>query len=172
MAGRALCIIRLNRINSTFRLSCADKRIDRRHSSSRLAVLWRASGVDSSIKTGIQGFYQGVTNSAYWTWLSEYNTVGLNGDGTAALPNGLLFETLADALDVTSRHQGIPCATLRENTERPITISEGTNRLLKAATLPAAAQDALAGKWPKGSRPALWDGQVAQRAARSLRARL
>jgi len=67
---------------------------------------------------------------------------------------------------------GIPCATLRENTERPITISEGTNRLLKAATLPAAAQDALAGKWPKGSRPALWDGQVAQRAARSLRARL
>jgi UDP-N-acetylglucosamine 2-epimerase (non-hydrolysing) len=67
---------------------------------------------------------------------------------------------------------GIPCATLRENTERPITLSEGTNRLLKPATLLAAAQEALAGKWPKGRRPALWDGQVAQRAARSLRARL
>jgi UDP-N-acetylglucosamine 2-epimerase (non-hydrolysing) len=67
---------------------------------------------------------------------------------------------------------GIPCATLRENTERPITLSEGTNRLLKPATLLAAALEALAGKWPKGTRPALWDGQVAQRAARSLRARL
>jgi UDP-N-acetylglucosamine 2-epimerase (non-hydrolysing) len=67
---------------------------------------------------------------------------------------------------------GIPCATLRENTERPITISEGTNRLLKPATLLAAAQEALAGKWPKGNRPALWDGRVAQRAAHSLRTRL
>jgi UDP-N-acetylglucosamine 2-epimerase (non-hydrolysing) len=35
---------------------------------------------------------------------------------------------------------GIPCATLRENTERPITLTEGTNRLLVAAQLPAAAR--------------------------------
>ena len=43
MAGRALCITRPNRINSTFRLSCADKRIDHRRSSTRPAVLRRAS---------------------------------------------------------------------------------------------------------------------------------
>jgi UDP-N-acetylglucosamine 2-epimerase (non-hydrolysing) len=67
---------------------------------------------------------------------------------------------------------GVPCATLRENTERPITISEGTNRLLKAGDLVAAAREALAGTWPKGRRPALWDGHAAQRAAQSLRARL
>src|SRR4029077_7145515 len=67
---------------------------------------------------------------------------------------------------------GIPCATLRENTERPITLSEGTNRLLQPSMLLAATQEALAGRWPKGRKPALWDGQVAQRAARSLRARL
>ncbi|HWT85450.1 MAG TPA: UDP-N-acetylglucosamine 2-epimerase (non-hydrolyzing) [Myxococcales bacterium] len=67
---------------------------------------------------------------------------------------------------------GIPCATLRENTERPITISEGTNRLLKPSTLVAAAREALAGKWPKGKRPALWDGRVAERAAHSLRTRV
>jgi UDP-N-acetylglucosamine 2-epimerase (non-hydrolysing) len=67
---------------------------------------------------------------------------------------------------------GVPCATLRENTERPITVTEGTNRLLKPAGLVAAAKKVLAGKWPRGKKPALWDGHAAQRAAHSLRARL
>jgi len=48
---------------------------------------------------------------------------------------------------------GIPCATLRENTERPVTVSEGTNRLLKPPELAAAARTALAGQWPRGRRP-------------------
>jgi UDP-N-acetylglucosamine 2-epimerase (non-hydrolysing) len=67
---------------------------------------------------------------------------------------------------------GIPCATLRENTERPITVTEGTNRLLKPAELVAAAREVLASKWPRGRKPALWDGHAAQRAAESLRRRL
>jgi UDP-N-acetylglucosamine 2-epimerase (non-hydrolysing) len=67
---------------------------------------------------------------------------------------------------------GIPCATLRENTERPITLSEGTNRLLKPAQLVAAAREALAGGWPRGRKPALWDGHTARRAAESLHRRL
>lgn len=67
---------------------------------------------------------------------------------------------------------GIPCATLRENTERPITLTEGTNRLVSAADLVPCARQALAGQWPRGQRPALWDGQTAQRCARSLRALL
>jgi UDP-N-acetylglucosamine 2-epimerase (non-hydrolysing) len=67
---------------------------------------------------------------------------------------------------------GVPCATLRENTERPITITEGTNRLLKPSDLVAAAREVLAGQWPKGKRPDLWDGHAAQRAVQSLRARL
>ncbi len=64
---------------------------------------------------------------------------------------------------------GIPCATLRENTERPITVTQGTNRLVKPEQLLATTRQALAGKWPAGSRPELWDGQAAARAASSLR---
>ena len=64
---------------------------------------------------------------------------------------------------------GIPCATLRENTERPITITEGTNRLMKPTGLVAAAKQALQGQWRAGKRPALWDGHAADRAAASLK---
>jgi UDP-N-acetylglucosamine 2-epimerase (non-hydrolysing) len=54
----------------------------------------------------------------------------------------------------------------------PITLTEGTNRLMKPAGLVAAAREALSGKWTKGKRPALWDGHSAERAARSLRERI
>jgi len=64
---------------------------------------------------------------------------------------------------------GIPCATLRENTERPITLTEGTNRLLQPEGLLAAAREALRGQWRAGKRPALWDGHAASRAAVSLK---
>jgi UDP-N-acetylglucosamine 2-epimerase (non-hydrolysing) len=63
---------------------------------------------------------------------------------------------------------GIPCATLRENTERPITISEGTNQLLGARDLLGAVQRVLDGDWPRGRRPEYWDGLAAARAERSL----
>jgi UDP-N-acetylglucosamine 2-epimerase (non-hydrolysing) len=62
---------------------------------------------------------------------------------------------------------GVPCATLRENTERPITVTEGTNRLLGPSDLVAAAKEVLAGEWPKGRRPALWDGHAATRGGES-----
>jgi UDP-N-acetylglucosamine 2-epimerase (non-hydrolysing) len=64
---------------------------------------------------------------------------------------------------------GIPCATLRENTERPITITEGTNRLMNPQGLVAAAREALEGQWRTGRKPLLWDGRAAERAAESLR---
>ena len=60
---------------------------------------------------------------------------------------------------------GVPCLTLRENTERPITITEGTNVLVGAdpAKIVAAARDALAGKGKAGRIPPLWDGHAAER---------
>jgi UDP-N-acetylglucosamine 2-epimerase (non-hydrolysing) len=60
---------------------------------------------------------------------------------------------------------GVPCLTLRENTERPITISEGTNLLIGTdpAKILAAARAVLAGKGKPGRIPALWDGHTAER---------
>lgn len=67
---------------------------------------------------------------------------------------------------------GIPCVTLRENTERPITVTQGTNRLLKPDQVPGAAREVLAGRWPKGKPIPLWDGHAADRAAQSLHKRV
>ncbi len=60
---------------------------------------------------------------------------------------------------------GVPCLTLRENTERPITISEGTNQLIGTdpARIIAAAHDILAGKGKPGRIPPFWDGHAAAR---------
>ncbi len=66
---------------------------------------------------------------------------------------------------------GIPCLTLRENTERPITVTQGTNRLIGPAELERAADEALGGGWARGSRPELWDGRTAERCVAALRRR-
>jgi len=71
---------------------------------------------------------------------------------------------------------GVPCLTARPNTERPVTITNGTNRLVasRAADLIAAAQEALADAivTPTGSRvaprPELWDGRAATRLVAAL----
>jgi UDP-N-acetylglucosamine 2-epimerase (non-hydrolysing) len=70
-----------------------------------------------------------------------------------------------------STYLGIPCLTLRENTERPITVSQGTNRLVPPRALEESIQLVLDGRWPKGSRPAGWDGQAAARCVAALKRR-
>jgi len=70
-----------------------------------------------------------------------------------------------------STYLGIPCLTLRENTERPITVSEGSNRLVRPDDLHRQMGEVLAGRWPAGRKPALWDGQAAGRCVAALRRR-
>ncbi len=67
---------------------------------------------------------------------------------------------------------GVPCLTVRENTERPITIEQGTNTLVGTSpeTLVAAAEDILANGGKKGRIPALWDGKAAERIAEEIEA--
>ena len=59
----------------------------------------------------------------------------------------------------------VPCLTLRENTERPITTTIGTNRLvgLDPACIHQGVTEILSGQWPRGKTPPLWDGAAAIR---------
>ena len=79
-----------------------------------------------------------------------------------------LIVTDSGGLQEETTSLGIPCLTLRENTERPITVSQGTNRLIEAAELAGQVEAILAGRGKSGRRPALWDGRAAERAAESL----
>ena len=65
---------------------------------------------------------------------------------------------------------GIPCLTLRENTERPVTIEQGTNVLVGTSRerIQVAAAKALNGGSAAGRVPELWDGKAAERIARIL----
>ena len=65
---------------------------------------------------------------------------------------------------------GIPCLTMRENTERPITVEQGTNTMVgrdRAAILQGVS-DILAGRGKRGRVPELWDGRAAERIADDL----
>ncbi len=65
---------------------------------------------------------------------------------------------------------GVPCITLREETERPETVSLGTNLLVgnEASKIRDAISQLKRGNWKKGSIPPKWDGQTAQRIIRIL----
>lgn len=70
-----------------------------------------------------------------------------------------------------STYLRIPCLTLRENTERPVTVTHGSNRLIKPKDILASVAAALQGTWKMGTPPSNWDGRTAQRCVESLRRR-
>lgn len=60
----------------------------------------------------------------------------------------------------------VPCLTVRPNTERPITLTHGTNQLATAERLPDMADAVMSGTWsPPRARPPLWDGHAGERIA-------
>ncbi|TAL19984.1 UDP-N-acetylglucosamine 2-epimerase (non-hydrolyzing) [Patescibacteria group bacterium] len=92
--------------------------------------------------------------------LGYVDMLALVRDATAVLTDsgGLQEETTA---------LGVPCITLRGQTERPITVEVGTSEVVghdRLAILDAVDR-VLAGKWKKGSVPWLWDGRAAERIA-------
>jgi UDP-N-acetylglucosamine 2-epimerase (non-hydrolysing) len=62
----------------------------------------------------------------------------------------------------------VPCLTLRPVTERPVTVTSGSNRLVRADELASAVQDALARGPYAGELPPLWDGASGPRIARII----
>src|SRR5438132_102315 len=81
-----------------------------------------------------------------------------------------LVITDSGGLQEETTYLGVPCLTVRPNTERPITCTNGTNRLVppRGATIIAAAERAVARRPPV--RPVIerWDGRAAERIARVL----
>ena len=86
-------------------------------------------------------------------------------DFLCLLSNATLVLTDSGGIQEETTALGIPCLTLRDNTERPITITDGTNVLVgtERAKILAAADVILAGNAKKGRVPPLWDGHAAKR---------
>lgn len=79
--------------------------------------------------------------------------------------NALAVITDSGGITEETTVMGVPCMTLRDNTERPETVDVGTNELI--GTNPNAIKPALeklfSGEWKKGAIPELWDGSTAKR---------
>lgn len=73
-------------------------------------------------------------------------------------------------LQEESTYLGVPCLTMRENTERPVTIDVGTNTLvgLDETKISGCVDSIMIGTYKQGNRPPLWDGKAAERIAEIL----
>jgi UDP-N-acetylglucosamine 2-epimerase (non-hydrolysing) len=87
----------------------------------------------------------------------------------SAVASARFVLTDSGGIQEETTYLGIPCLTLRDNTERPITVSEGSNRLVKLETLDTEVDNVLAGPRRIGRCPNLWDGKTADRIVQSLR---
>ena len=88
-------------------------------------------------------------------------------DFVALMSKAKLVLTDSGGLQEETTALGIPCITLRENTERPITVTEGTNTIVGCdpALIKTTALDALKSGGKSGRIPELWDGKTAKRIA-------
>lgn len=86
-------------------------------------------------------------------------------DFLCLLSNATLVLTDSGGIQEETTALGIPCLTLRANTERPVTISQGTNQLVgtNPAKIASAANEILSGKPKPGCLPLLWDGHASGR---------
>lgn len=86
--------------------------------------------------------------------------------------NSRLVITDSGGIQEETSHLGIPCLTLRDNTERPITISQGTNQLVKVENLIKCVSQCLTHHKSKSvANIKFWDGKTAQRIAENIQQR-
>jgi UDP-N-acetylglucosamine 2-epimerase (non-hydrolysing) len=91
----------------------------------------------------------------------EFNYLVKHAKGVITDSGGITEETTV---------MGVPCLTLRDNTERPETVTVGTNELIGTdpAKLGPALARLMAGEWKKGAVPEKWDGRAAERIVAEL----
>lgn len=80
-----------------------------------------------------------------------------------------LIVTDSGGIQEETTYLHIPCLTLRNTTERPITVTKGTNRLVRPKALLKNVEAVLNDDWPQGQCPVLWDGKTAFRVVQSLK---
>jgi UDP-N-acetylglucosamine 2-epimerase (non-hydrolysing) len=85
-----------------------------------------------------------------------------------------LVVTDSGGIQEETTYLGLPCLTMRENTERPITVDFGTNVLIGSdrTLLLRAVDDVMGGRFKRGRVPELWDGRAAGRIVEILLAEL
>ena len=107
----------------------------------------------------------------------KISAFGLDGAGVAlvdpigyldmlyAVKGATMVITDSGGLQEETTALGVPCMTLRENTERPVTVEIGTNYLVgtKPKAILFVAREVLYGKAKKGTAPPFWDGHAAER---------
>jgi len=111
----------------------------------------------------------------YWDELQRWPNLRLVEpigylDSLCLMANAKLVLTDSGGMQEETTALGTPCLTIRENTERPITITEGTNTLVGTshAKIVAEARQILEGHGKKGRIPKLWDGKAAERIVHCL----
>lgn len=82
--------------------------------------------------------------------------------------NADLVITDSGGLQEETTYLGIPCLTMRPNTERPITISNGTNQLCRQDNVVELVEEVLSKEYEKNDVPELWDGNTADRVVSSI----
>ncbi len=95
-------------------------------------------------------------------------------DFLCLLESSALAITDSGGIQEETTYLGIPCFTMRENTERPATVSEGTNTLMgfDYAKTAVEAETVFQGKYKKGKIPELWDGKTAERITKVIAEKL
>jgi UDP-N-acetylglucosamine 2-epimerase (non-hydrolysing) len=86
--------------------------------------------------------------------------------------NCRLAITDSGGIQEETTYLGIPCLTLRPNTERPLTVHQGTNQLCTVENLESKVERIISGRVAQGTIPALWDGHTANRIVESIKSLL